>query len=66
MIQAEPGQAGGGSFKREKNYKPKKGFAYRIVCDNLDWLNLFSDHPNKVGICWLCHSPQLHATASSR
>ena len=35
------GQAAGGSSKREKNYKPKKGFAYRIVCDNLDWLNLF-------------------------
>jgi len=38
------GQAGCGSFKREKNYKAKKSkkhFAYRIVCDNLDWLNVF-------------------------
>ena len=24
--------------------------AYRIVCDNLDSLNLFSDDANKVGI----------------
>ena len=25
-----PGRAGGGSFRREKNYKAKKGFAYRM------------------------------------
>ena len=55
------GQAGGGSSKREKNYKPKRDFAYRIVCNNLDWLNLFSDDSNKVGICWFCRSTQLLA-----
>ena len=40
-VASRAGQAGGGSFKREKNRKPKKDFAYRIVCDSLDWLNLF-------------------------
>lgn len=25
----------------------------------------FSDDWNKVGVCWLCHSTQLHATAGS-
>ena len=29
-IQVVPGRAGGGSFKREKNYKLKKEFAYRM------------------------------------
>ena len=42
------GQAGGGSFKREKNYKPKKDFALRSVCDNFDWLNLFLMARTKV------------------
>ena len=35
-VAIRAGQAGGGSFKREKNRKPKKDFAYRIVCDSLD------------------------------
>ena len=35
------GQAGGGSSKREEKYKPKKDFAYKLVCDNLDCFNLF-------------------------
>ncbi len=29
-IQVVPGRAGGGSFKREENYKPKKEFAHRM------------------------------------
>ena len=34
--------------------------------DKRDWLNLFSEDSNKVGICVLCPSTQLHATASPR
>ena len=30
IVQVVPGRAGGGSFKREKNYIAKKGFAYRM------------------------------------
>ena len=30
------------------------------------WLKLLSDDPNKVGICLLCRSTQLHATTSCR
>ena len=29
-IQVVPGRAGGGSFKRKKNYIAKKEFAYRM------------------------------------
>ena len=30
IIQVVPGRAGGGSFKRKKNYIAKKEFAYRM------------------------------------
>ena len=30
LIQVVPGRAGGGSFKRKKNYIAKKEFAYRM------------------------------------
>ena len=62
------GQAGGGSLKREKNYKPKKDFAYRIVCDNLDSLNLFLMTRTKFQMTLSLYltvagrSPQRHAT----
>ena len=36
--------------------KFRRTCAYRILCDNLDWLNLSSGDSNKVGICWLCRS----------
>ena len=42
------GQAGGGSLKREKNYKPKKDFAYRIVLWQPWFIEPFSDDSNKV------------------
>ena len=29
-VQVVPGRAGGGSFKRKKNYIAKKEFAYRM------------------------------------
>ena len=34
-------RGGGGSFKRLKLYNSEETFAYRIVCDNLDSLNIF-------------------------
>ena len=49
------GQAGGGSFKRKKNYKPQKEFE-SFVTNLIPCLAPFSDDSNKVGICWLCHS----------
>ena len=39
-------------FQKWKNIWIKRTCAYRIVCDNLDWLNLCSDDSNKVGVCW--------------
>ena len=30
IVQVVPGRAGGGSFKRKKNYIAKKEFAYRM------------------------------------
>ena len=39
-------------FQKWKNIWIKRTCAYKIVCDNLDWLNLCSDDSNKVGVCW--------------
>ena len=56
-IQVVPGRAGGGSFKRKKNYKAKKEFAYRMcaryVLIDMTWF--------KTYCCWL---PKLESVKS--
>ena len=60
-------RGGAGSFKKVDNIYPGEHVNVPIesfVTTLID--ETFSDDTNKVGICWLCRSTQLHATASSR
>ena len=55
-------RGGAGSFKK---VVPIEWFVTTASQSRI-WLKLLSDDSNKVGICLLCRSTQLHATASCR
>ena len=59
-------RGGGGSFKREKIYNSEEHVPIESFVTTLIHWTFFSDDANKVGICWLCRSGQLHVTPSSR
>ena len=59
-------RGGGGSFKREKKYNSDEHVPIESFVTTLIHWTFFSDDANKVGICWLCRSGQLHVTPSSR
>ena len=48
-IQVVPGRAGGGSFRRKKNYIAKKEFAYRMCARRLT-----SAMPQTTSLLWTC------------
>ena len=58
-------RGGAGSFKKvNRPYNPEEHLPIEsFVTTLID--EPFSDDTNKVGICWLCRSTQLHVTASS-
>ena len=59
-------RGGGGSFKRLKLYNSEEHLPIESFVTTLMHWTFFSDDANKVGICWLCRSGQLHVTPSSR
>ena len=59
-------RGGGGSFKRLKLYNSEEHVPIESFVTTLIHWTFFSDDANKVGICWLCRSGQLHVTPSSR
>ena len=59
-------RGGGGSFKRLKLYNSEEHLPIESFVTTLIHWTFFSDDANKVGICWLCRSGQLHVTPSSR
>ena len=54
-IQVVPGRAGGGSFKRKKNYIAKKEFAYRMrkMTDHCDVQTFFFGLNEAFAVAWL-------------
>ena len=59
-------RGGGGSFKRLKLYNSEEHLPIESFVTTLIHWTFFSDDANKVGICWLCRSGQLHVTPGSR
>ena len=59
-------RGGAGSFKRLKLYNSEEHVPIESFVTTLIHWTFFSDEANKVGICWLCRSGQLHVTPSSR
>ena len=59
-------RGGGGSFKRLKLYNSEEHLPIESFVTTLIHWTFFPDDANKVGICWLCRSGQLHVTPSSR
>ena len=59
-------RGGGGSFKRLKLYNSEEHVPIESFVTTLIHWTFFSDDANKVGICWLCRSGQLHVTPSFR
>ena len=59
-------RGGAGSFKRLKLYNSEEHVPIESFVTTLIHWTFFSDDANKVGICWLCRSGQLHVTPSSR
>ena len=59
-------RGGGGSFKRLKLYNSEEHVPIESFVTTLIHWTFFPDDANKVGICWLCRSGQLHVTPSSR
>ena len=59
-------RGGGGSFKRLKLYNSEEHLPIESFVTTLIHWTFFSDDANKVGICWLCRSGQLHVTPTSR
>ena len=59
-------RGGGGSFKRLKLHNSEEHVPIESFVTTLIHWTFFSDDANKVGICWLCRSGQLHVTPSSR
>ena len=59
-------RGGGGSFKRLQLYNSEEHVPIESFVTTLIHWTFFSDDANKVGICWLCRSGQLHVTPSSR
>ena len=59
-------RGGAGSFKRLKLYNSEEHVPIESFVTTLIHWTFFSDDANKVGICWLCRSEQLHVTPSSR
>ena len=53
-------------FQKGKIYNAEEHVAIESFVTTLIHWTFFSDDPNKVGICWLCRSGQLHVTPSSR
>ena len=63
-IQVEPGKPGSEVSKGKRTISQRKTWPIESFVTTL--IEPFSDDWNKVGICWLGHSTQLHATARSR
>ena len=59
-------RGGGGSFKKLKLYNSEEHLPIESFVTTLIHWTFFSDDANKVGICWLCRSGQLHVTPTSR
>ena len=53
-------------FQKGKIYNAEEHVAIESFVTTLIHWTFFSDDANKVGICWLCRSGQLHVTPSSR
>ena len=70
ILPVEPHEAVPEVSKKYSIYKSKQTCAYRMVCDNRfpvsRLIETFVWWLEQVGICLLCRSTQLHATASCR